>query len=80
MFVTSQGSPYARFRRALDSRNATAALGTSAGLLQPLTDAATSIRHGDTKSAAFAAARVNRDATLVLAEDVLRQVAQGVSW
>ncbi len=59
-----------------------AALGTSEGQLQPLTDAATSIRHGDTKSAALAAARVNRDATLVLAEDVLRQVAQqeGVSW
>ena len=41
-----------------------AALGTSEGQLQPLTDAATSIRHGDTKSAALAAARVNRDATL----------------
>jgi hypothetical protein len=52
------------------------------GQLQPLTDAATSIRHGDTKSAALAAARVNRDATLVLAEDVLRRLAQheGVSW
>ena len=59
-----------------------AALGTSEGQLQPLTDAATSIRHGDTKSAALAAARVNRDATLVLAEDVLRRLAQreGVSW
>jgi hypothetical protein len=59
-----------------------AALGTSEGQLQPLTDAATSIRHGDTKSAALAAARVNRDATLLLAEDVLRRVAQreGVSW
>jgi hypothetical protein len=56
--------------------------GTSEGQLQPLTDAATSIRHGDTKSAALAAARVNRDATLVLAEDVLRRLAQheGVSW
>lgn len=34
------------------------------------------------KSAALAAARVNRDATLVLAEDVLRRVAQreGVTW
>ena len=59
-----------------------AVLGTSEGQLQPLTDAATSIRHGDTKSAALAAARVNRDATLVLAEDVLRRLAQheGVSW
>ena len=43
---------------------------------------ATSTRHGDTKSAALAAARVNRDATLMLAEDVLRRLAQreGVSW
>jgi hypothetical protein len=59
-----------------------AALGTSERQLQPLTNAATSIRHGDTKSAALAAARVNRDATLVLAEDVLRRLAQheGVSW
>jgi len=59
-----------------------AALGTSERQLQPLTDAATSIRHGNTKSAALAAARVNRDATLVLAEDVLRRLAQreGVSW
>jgi hypothetical protein len=59
-----------------------AALGTSEGQLQPLTDAATSIRHGDTKSAALAAARVNRDATLVLAEVVLQRLAQheGVSW
>ena len=59
-----------------------AALGTSERQLQPLTDAATSIRHGDTKSAALAAARVNRHATLVLAEDVLRRLAQheGVSW
>ena len=58
------------------------ALGTSEGQLQPLTDTATSIRHGDTKSAALAAARVNRDATLALAEDVLRRLAQheGVSW
>jgi len=59
-----------------------AALGTSEEQLQPLTDAATSIRHGDTKSAALAAARVNRDATLLLAEDLLRRLAQqeGVSW
>jgi hypothetical protein len=35
-----------------------AALVTSEGQLQPLTEAATSIRHGDTKSAALAAARV----------------------
>jgi hypothetical protein len=49
-----------------------AAPGTSDGQLQPLTDAAMSIRHGDTKSAALATARLNRDATLVLAEDVLR--------
>lgn len=56
--------------------------GRAKGQLQPLTDAATSIRHGDTKSAALAAARVNRDATLVLAEDVLHRLAQheGVSW
>ncbi|MGH3016582.1 MAG: hypothetical protein ACRDNN_16680, partial [Gaiellaceae bacterium] len=53
-----------------------AALGTSEEQLRPLTDAATSIRHGDTKSAALATARVNRDATLVLAEDVLRRLAQ----
>ena len=59
-----------------------AALGTSEEQLQPLTDAATSIRHGETKSAALATARVNRDATLVLAEDVLRRLAkhEGVSW
>ena len=59
-----------------------AALGTSEEQLQPLTDAATSIRHGETKSAALAAARVNRDATLLLAEDLLRRLAQheGVSW
>jgi hypothetical protein len=59
-----------------------AALGTSEEQLQPLTDAATSIRHGDTKSAALAAARVNRNATLMLAEDVLRRLAEheGVSW
>ena len=59
-----------------------AALGTSEAQLQPLTDAAASIRHGDTKSAALAAPRVNRDATLVLAEEVLRRLAQheGVSW
>jgi hypothetical protein len=59
-----------------------AALGTSEAQLQPLTDAATSLRHGDTKSAALAAARVNRDATLVLAEDILRRLAQheDVSW
>ena len=46
------------------------------------TTAATPIRHGETKSAALAAARVNRDATLVLAEDILRRLAQheGVSW
>ena len=58
------------------------ALGTSEGQLQPLTEAATSIRHGDTKSAALATARVNRDATLLLAEDVLRGLAQHerVSW
>lgn len=29
LFVTSQGSPYARFRRALDSNNATVALATA---------------------------------------------------
>jgi hypothetical protein len=29
LFVTSQGSAYARFRRALDSRNATVALATA---------------------------------------------------
>ena len=59
-----------------------ALLGTTEGQLEPLTDAATSIRHGDTKSAALAAARVNRDATLVLAEDILRRLAQheDVSW
>jgi hypothetical protein len=59
-----------------------AALGTSEGQLEPLTEAATSIRHGDTKSAALAAARVNPDATLLLAEDVLRGLArrEGVSW
>ena len=59
-----------------------AALGTSEAQLQPLTDAATSLRHGDTKSAALAAARVNRDATLVLAEEVLRRLVQheGLSW
>ncbi len=32
LFVTSQGSPYARFRRALDSRNATVALATATEL------------------------------------------------
>ncbi|MGH3110606.1 MAG: hypothetical protein ACRDQT_06790 [Gaiellaceae bacterium] len=71
-----------RRRRNLSGRRFTPALGTSEGQLQPLTDAATSIRHGNTKSAALAAARVNRDATLVLAEDVLRRLAQheGVSW
>src|SRR4029453_2868311 len=59
-----------------------ALVGRSEEQLQPLTDAATSIRHGDTKSAALAAARVNRDGTLVLAEDVLRRLAQheGVRW
>jgi hypothetical protein len=31
-FVTSQGSPYARFRRALDSRNATVAFATATEL------------------------------------------------
>jgi hypothetical protein len=56
--------------------------GRARGQLQPLTDAARSIRRGDTKSAALAAARVNRDATLSLAEDVLRRLAhhEGVSW
>jgi hypothetical protein len=32
LFVTSQGSPYARFRRALDSRNGTVALATATEL------------------------------------------------
>jgi hypothetical protein len=32
VFVTSQGSSYARFRRALDSRNATVALATATEL------------------------------------------------
>jgi hypothetical protein len=32
LFVTSQGSPYARFRRALDARNATVALATATEL------------------------------------------------
>jgi hypothetical protein len=32
MFVTSQSSPYTRFRRALDSRNATVAYATAAEL------------------------------------------------
>lgn len=32
LFVTSQGSPYARFRRALDCRNATVALATATEL------------------------------------------------
>jgi hypothetical protein len=32
LFVTSQGSAYARFRRALDSRNATVALATATEL------------------------------------------------
>ena len=32
MFLTSQGSPYARFRRALDSHNATGALATATEL------------------------------------------------
>ena len=32
LFVTSQGSPYARFRRALDSQNATVALATATEL------------------------------------------------
>jgi hypothetical protein len=59
-----------------------AALGTSEAQFQPLPDAATSIRHGDTKSPALAAARVNREATLALGEDVLRRLAhlEGMSW
>ena len=32
LFVTSQGSPYARFRRALDSQNATVAFATATEL------------------------------------------------
>jgi hypothetical protein len=57
------------------------ALGTSEAQLQPLTDAATSIRHGDTQSAALDAARATRDPTLALGEDVLRRLAEreGVS-
>jgi hypothetical protein len=60
-----------------------AALVTSEGQLQPLTEAATSIlprRHEERR--ARRRSRVNRDATLLLAEEVLSRLAQheGVSW
>lgn len=58
------------------------ALGTSKGQIDPLTDAATAVRHGGVEESRIPAKREDRERTLAVADDVLRRLAkhQGVSW
>jgi len=59
-----------------------AALRTSEAMLEPLTSAATAIRHGNAQSPQLARARGDRERTLSVADQALRALLdhQGITW